>query len=244
MSKILTMKKHLNSDTIKYIAVFAMLLDHIAWAFLPFSAPLSQVFHTFGRITAPIMCFFIAEGYCYTRSVKKYALRLFVFALISQVPWWLMHGEMFTLSFSMMFTLLLSLLAVHAYARVADKTEKAIYITLLCLCSLLCDWYVFAPLWCVGFYIYRNDNKKKYLWFSAVSLSYFLYNFYGTYSASADLLHALLSSLFTFGTFLCIPLLTQYNGQRGKFKQSKWIFYTFYPLHMLVIGIIKMIISK
>lgn len=86
------MKKSLSRDAIKYIAVFAMLLDHIAWTFLPFGTAVSQVFHSFGRITAPVMCFFISEGYVYTKSKKKYMLRLFVFALISQIPWYLMRG--------------------------------------------------------------------------------------------------------------------------------------------------------
>ena len=80
------MRKPLNRNAVKYIAVFAMLLDHIAWTFLDFSTPTAQIFHIVGRTTAPVMCFFLAQGYEHTRSFKKYALRLFVFAVISEVP--------------------------------------------------------------------------------------------------------------------------------------------------------------
>ena len=111
------MNKPLNRNAVKYIAVFAMLLDHIAWTFLSFRTPTAQIFHIVGRITAPLMCFFLAQGYEHTRSFKKYALRLFVFAVISEVPWWLMRGEeLFTPSFNMIFTLFLALLAVHVEA--------------------------------------------------------------------------------------------------------------------------------
>ena len=48
-------RRGLNRDAIKYLAIAAMLLDHIAWYLLPFSSPTAQVFNVFGRITAPVM---------------------------------------------------------------------------------------------------------------------------------------------------------------------------------------------
>ena len=79
-------KKGLTANTLKYIAILAMLIDHVAWAFVPTYSVLGQVMHIIGRTTAPIMCFFIAEVYYHTRNVKKYALRLFVFTLIIYIP--------------------------------------------------------------------------------------------------------------------------------------------------------------
>ena len=40
-------------------------------------------------------------------------------------------------------------------------------------------------------------------------------------------------------TFLTIPILAQYNGQRGSWKGMKWFFYVYYPAHLVVIGLIR-----
>lgn len=76
----------LNRSQLKLLAIVAMLVDHIAWAFVPLSTPLGQVMHIFGRLTGPMMAYFLAEGYLHTRNVKRYAVRLGIFALLSWVP--------------------------------------------------------------------------------------------------------------------------------------------------------------
>ena len=238
------MTKPLNRNAVKYIAVFAMLLDHIAWTFLSFRTPTAQLFHVIGRITAPVMCFFLAQGYVYTRSFKKYALRLFLFAVISQLPWLLMRDEeLFALSFNMIFTLFLSLLAVHAEATRENTAEKVLLIGLICVFSYWCDWKYFAVLWSVGFYKYRDSIKKCCLWQATVGILYCLYAFLGSFLFSGDVLQAFLSSAFSLGTFLSVVLLLLYNGKPGKkTKGGKWFFYVFYPLHMTVLGILHIFI--
>ena len=76
----------LNRNQLKYLVIVAMLIDHIAWAFVPLDTLLGQVMHGIGRLTGPTMAYFVAEGYHYTRNVRKYAVRLGVFALFSWVP--------------------------------------------------------------------------------------------------------------------------------------------------------------
>ena len=77
--------KGLNSNQIKTIAIIAMTIDHVTWLLFPGCQKIWWVMglHVIGRLPAPIMWFFIAEGFHYTRNVKKYILRLFVFAIIS-----------------------------------------------------------------------------------------------------------------------------------------------------------------
>jgi len=79
------MKKILDSNIIKLIAIVAMTLDHITWLIYPGypTEPLPIVLHIIGRLTCPIMCYFIAEGYHYTKNINKYTARLFAFAFIS-----------------------------------------------------------------------------------------------------------------------------------------------------------------
>ena len=77
--------KGLDSNAIKLIAILAMTVDHIAWAVFP-GYPrewLPLAMHLVGRLTCPIMCYFIAEGFHHTRDVRKYTARLFAFAVIS-----------------------------------------------------------------------------------------------------------------------------------------------------------------
>ena len=74
-------KGFLNRNQLKYLVIAAMLIDHIAWAFVPTASLLGQVMHVIGRLTGPTMAYMLAEGYHYTRNVKKYAVRLGIFAV-------------------------------------------------------------------------------------------------------------------------------------------------------------------
>ena len=234
------MKKRLGSETIKYIAIIAMLLDHIGWTFLSFDAPVSQIFHTFGRITAPIMCFFISEGYSHTKNIKKYLLRLLIFAVISQIPWCIMHNFNFSeLSLNMIFTLFFALLAVAVEDKIENRTLKVILIFLCAAATVISDWYVFAVLWSVGFYKYKSEPKKQVIAFSAVSLLYSGYMFYLNLSAGNTLLSSFFAILFIFGTFLSLPLIHFYDETKKPNRKSRFVFYIFYPLHMLILGLIK-----
>ena len=79
--------KGLNSNQIKLIAIIAMTIDHVTWLLFPGFQQTWWVYglHIIGRLTAPIMWFFIAEGFYYTSNVKKYILRLFIFAIETRV---------------------------------------------------------------------------------------------------------------------------------------------------------------
>ena len=78
--------KILNSNQLKLIAILAMTVDHIAWAvFSGYPTEiLPLVMHIIGRLTCPIMCYFVAEGYHYTKNINKYTARLFAFSIISR----------------------------------------------------------------------------------------------------------------------------------------------------------------
>ena len=86
----------LNRDMIKYIAMLAMLLNHIAIIFMQQGELLTEIFINIGYLTAITMCYFLVEGYIYTHSKKRYALRLGLFSLISELPYCLALTEAFT----------------------------------------------------------------------------------------------------------------------------------------------------
>ncbi len=100
----------MNRDQIKYAAMFTMLLNHIANIFLEPGTFLFEVMVDVGYFTAITMCYFLVEGYGYTRSKEKYGKRLLLFALISEIPFCLAFTEEGTISFvsmNMLFTLFL-----------------------------------------------------------------------------------------------------------------------------------------
>lgn len=70
----------LDANTVKLIAILAMTVDHMAWAVFPGypRALLPLLMHIFGRITCPIMCYFIAEGYHYTKNINTQAGYLYL----------------------------------------------------------------------------------------------------------------------------------------------------------------------
>lgn len=78
-------EKTLDSNAIKLVAIAAMTVDHVAWWLFPGypRAVLPLAMHIIGRLTCPIMCYFVAEGYHHTRDIRKYTARMFLFAVIS-----------------------------------------------------------------------------------------------------------------------------------------------------------------
>lgn len=85
----------LNRNQMKYLVIVAMLIDHIAWSFVPMHTVLGQIMHFIGRLTGPTMAYFLAEGYLHTRNVKKYVTRLGIFALLSWIPFIFLNMEFY-----------------------------------------------------------------------------------------------------------------------------------------------------
>lgn len=232
----------LTANQIKWIAIVCMLIDHIAWGFVPFGSAAGQVMHIFGRITAPTMCFFIAEGYAHTHNVKRYALRLGLFALISQFPFTLFETGKIqyivnsgTETFSVIYTLFLSLLAVWAWDSIQNRSMRIFVIGLLCILSLPGDWMCFDILFSLVFWIYRGDFAKQARYFSTYAVCMVVLSCL----SSAMNGYSFIGQLFQFGVLLCLPILSMYNGKRRGSKNSKWTFYIFYPVHLLILGLVK-----
>lgn len=109
----------LSRDFIKYIAMFTMLLNHAGHVFLTRGTLLYEILEDIGFFTAPVMCFFLAEGYDYTRSRVKYGLRLFLFAILSQIPFQLALGQR---GLNMIYTLFCCYLILVVMERVGSRT--------------------------------------------------------------------------------------------------------------------------
>ena len=235
-------KKGLNANQIKLIAIIAMTIDHLTWAIFPGTQAVWYVFalHIIGRLTAPIMWFFIAEGCHFTRNIRKYAVRLFVFAIVSHFAYTFAFGIPF-LPFSegsffnqtgVMWSLAWAVVLI-AVTRSNSVPTWAKYLIIfgVCLITFPSDWSCIAAMCPLYLYLHRGNIKRQAIDIVVWTLLYAVVFFF-----FLDKLYGVLQ-LFT---FLTIPILAQYNGERGrKIRGTKWFFYIYYPAHLVVIGIIR-----
>lgn len=246
----------LSANTLKYYAIIAMTIDHIGWAFVDTFSALGQIMHIIGRTVAPIMCYFIVEGFHNTRNVKKYLLRMVVFALISWVPYFIMRWGILPLSVNLSngsvyiipeifttqsvmytFTICITMLIVQNNDKI--KTVPKILITgILIIAAYFGDWLFIAPIWVMIFEKFRGNFKKQAFGFTISSIILITFIIDGV------------EYLFQYSVLLALVPLSFYNGKRGVRKSgkaamflSKWVFYIYYPLHMIIIGILRICIK-
>lgn len=227
----------LSGSALKLIALITMIIDHIGAAVLEMGViegyntgmltisyeralfwwNVDSVLRAIGRISFPIYCFLITEGFLHTRDARKYALRLGMFALISEIPFdlafyhtWcsLDHQNVF-------FTLLLGLLAIMTI----DYYERRMNCRWVGLAAAFCfimlgdvlhtDYGAFGVFFIVALYAFRNCGWIR------------------------TLIGCILIAWETTAPLAFIPI-QMYNGERGRLR-LKYFFYAIYPLHLLIL---------
>lgn len=199
---------------LKIIAIAAMLVDHLGWGFYPGSLWMRCV----GRLTMPIMCFYVGEGFRHTHAVKRYAGRLLIFALIAEIPYQLFFHK----PGNVMFTLLGGLLLLWAWRDLRNRFA-ACAVTVLVLMAVSLPGY-------------ETDYGSTGV--MMVFLAGYLSHPMARALAPALLCgvnNALVGadvSLWYWPLFAGF-LLCFYHGKRG--YSMKYLFYAFYPLHLLAL---------
>ncbi|MBM7686362.1 TraX family protein [Defluviitalea raffinosedens] len=236
-----------NRDVIKYIAMFTMLLNHISHVFMERGSFLSEFFLDIGYFTAITMCYFLVEGYQYTRSKKKYACRLAVFAMISEIPFCLAFTKDGIIGFygmNMMFTLLLCFLILLSIERIDNKFLRRLAITGLILLSCISDWGLLAPFFTLMF-ARAKDSKRRVKRTYVISCILFALYYFSEGIVKFPLGKSIIYALGAMAGMALsgIVIIYLYNGKRmekGK-TFSKWFFYVFYPLHLLILGLLRLV---
>ena len=240
------MKRIFDANSIKTIAIIAMTLDHIAWILFPGYSytPIALVLHILGRITCPIMCYFIAEGYHHTRNIARYTQRLFIFSVISHfayvyfsgnyidwksfIPFY--YGDILNQT-SVMWPLAWGLVML----RIANSTKlkaitKYILIIGICLITFPSDWSCIASLCILAFGTNRVKLKTQMFW-----MVFYVALYGAVYFLALDKVYGIIQ----LAVVLAIPVLAMYNGKRGPNskinKFMKYTFYIYYPLHLIVL---------
>lgn len=242
-------KNGLSASTLKLLAVLAMFTDHTAYALLDFYTVPAQIMHIIGRLTIPIMCFFVGEGLRHTRSIRNYVLRMGAFWIISAIPFYMFFGDMYGIRQNIMLDLLIGLVTTATLADKQKKTPVKIAVTFVLMgISLgIGGWPVLPTLYILIFYFGR-DMKQRIKWF-VITTFVFVTGFIGL---------VLLNNIFHFSSYewiwwdrvylygflLAAPLLLLYNGKRGLENSpflreaTKWGFYIVYPLHLLILALL------
>lgn len=227
-------EKTCSAHVLKLFAIAAMSFNHFAAVFaeqLPQGVYI--MFNAIGGLCFPIMAFLLAEGWRHTHSVRRYALRLFLFAVLAQLPYQLVLAQ----QLNVLFTLWLGLLAITWTERFsAQRSVQLCIILAFVLLSALCDWGMVGILMILA---YHYGGKYR-LWAA------YLFNVALNGGSALILMQEgseawLPLFLYTLGGgALALWLQLHYDGTQG--KRWKYGFYLYYPLHIIVLGVMKLLV--
>lgn len=218
----------LNMNQLKTIAMVFMLIDHVAYVMIERGVGfggdwymIDRVMRGMGRVAFPIFCFTIVEGFQRTSNAKKYLMRLFLFALISEIPFDLaFRGMIFDLSYQNVFwTLAFGLAALMVYQDLSITGWKKTIGLLACFYVpylIHTDYSIYGVLTIFVMYYFRKEPMVSCL---------------------AGYIVLLLQSTTEIWAIFGFLLLLLYNGQRG--RGNKMIYYLFYPVHLLLLVLLK-----
>lgn len=213
-------------DFLKILAIIAMTADHASTLFLNEGSDLYPICQFFGNFTIVIMSFFITQGLRYTRSVLKYAGRLLLWAVISEIPFYLLFG----LQLNVLFTLFASLTITYFL----DRNGLLIALTALALffpISLICDWSIIAPVFAIIFYTLQKKQKEQ-LSLILIPAFYFILRTILYDETQAEYIAGTIS---VFLATAVIFALRNKAEEQGKGRIPGLVFYAYYPLHLTVI---------
>lgn len=222
---------------LKIIAALLMLIDHIGMTFFKDQFMLRII----GRLSMPLFAYCIAKGFYKTRSFKRYFMRMSAFAFISQIPYWMMMYAADQKSFRLMhfnigFTFLGALITLYLYKEIKENTCPSKGINFLLIAGILvgstllrCDYGAYAILVVIVFY-------EFYILRENVVLTFFM-----LVVATGALIVMGRSNQFEIQLFALPAIVIILTVQDEPIKGLKYFFYVFYPLHMLILSMLKWI---
>lgn len=234
----------ISASVLRMLALALMLLDHL-WASV---IPGNNWMTWLGRLAFPIFAFQAAEGYVHTSDFKKYARRLLFFALIAEIPFNLFYigAPIFPFHQNVMFTLLLGLLLIRQLdpARrgrgAGNFFKRCAIVCLILLVSVITfpDYGMRGVLTVAAFYV-AGKLPVKQLWYLVALIALNVVGFKGEmllWSIGSSTLEIPVQA---FAVFAILPICL-YNGRKGGGgKTLQYGSYAFYPLHMLLLYLIR-----
>lgn len=255
---MLASRKDLSSFFLRNLAMLLMLIDHTGATLFPDLIWLRYI----GRLAFPIFAFLIVEGYFHTKNLQHYLLRLLALAIVTDIPYHLMDTKTWAYQpfHNVIWTFLIGLVTIRSIDNFRKKYPRALAIGLSTVAILLAcilaevlqtDYRFRGVLTLIGFYLFRGQtlkhklgqvglllfvnlilaNLETVLYIGFENIPYF-WNLYGMQLISPQL-YAPLALLF----------IWQYNGRAGHQSKFSQVFsYLFYPVHMLILGLLALFI--
>lgn len=224
----------LSSFVLKIIAIISMFYDH-ALKIIPFDSAIPFNVWIPGRIAFPIFAFLLVEGIEHTKSIPKYIFRIGILAIISEFIYDLaFHNAILEFSGqNILFELFLGLLILWLYKFLIEKKKREfiafpLFFAVIISIVLNFDYGVGGILCIFLFYLGRaKEEWKKYLIY-----------FFAILMTVLNITDPTIMTLQLYSLLALIPIM-MYNGKIG-YKFSKYLFYAFYPLHLVVLYVVKL----
>lgn len=226
--------KGLDGGTLKLMAAALMLIDHVGAILLPETVILRCI----GRLAFPVFAFFIAEGYAHTRSFGRYLLRMAIWAAVSEIPFNLENGAVFDPARqNVLFTFCLALLTLRGLEALGRERGFGRWAGCgLVLAAgfaagelLRTDYGGWGVVTVALLYLCR-DGKYAKLW---LLLAMAAVNGLGMGSLTVPVFGGEMPiQIFAVAA---LPVIWLYNGRPGVNRHWRWVFYAFYPAHLLVL---------
>ena len=235
----------MTSIMLKILACVTMLIDHVGYVVYG----TASWFNYIGRFAFTIFAFQISEGYIHTKNLKKYLLRLCIFALVSQAPYLLFTGTYAYISYDLdkmplniFFTLALGLIAIIVYDKINIKPIidcklfKLKIIPLILVAAIVyigqlarVDYGYYGVLIIFFFYLFRESKILTTISF----LILVLFRYIPYIISSPGNINYIMFLIFT--ALSIIPILL-YNKRQG--RKVKFALYFFYPVHLFILYLI------
>ena len=245
----LNKNKVLSSLDLKFLAMIFMLCDHI-WATVVTGNDWLTII---GRLAFPIFAFQIVEGFFHTKNFKKYLGKLFIFALISEIPFNLMYGGRWFYPFhqNVMFTFCTALLFVRfmEWGKKKNIFLRLIAILISCIVGYMLgmitmtDYFGYGILTVFLFYVF---HEFRFAWIGQL-IGMIIINGYMMSGLAYTINLFGFSFNFPQQAFAVLALIPiwMYNGQKGYTnKHIQYAYYSFYPVHMLILYFIRAFITR
>ena len=239
-------KWDISSAGLHILAMGLMLCDHL-WAMF---FPAEEWLTCLGRIAFPVFAFLIAEGYAHTRDLRRYLLRMLVWALLAEIPFDLMYGGSIFYPYhqNVLWTFLLSLLLILLIEKSKSRFRPvlaalaAVGLTVLWFVLgfvTMADYYGAGILTVLTFHFFRGRNWKSRLG-----------QFLCLYILNVKLLGGYYYEISLFGfeievvqqgfALLALVPIWLYQGRQGIHgRVFQYFCYAFYPVHMLLLFLVR-----
>ena len=244
------MKKKFKIETtsvsLHIVAMVLMLRDHLWGTIVPGNDWLTCI----GRISFPIFAFMIVEGYFRTKNLKKYVYRLLSFAIVSEIPFNLAMGSniFYPMHQNVLWSFLISIGFIHWNERA--KAFCKLWKQIVTGCFTIILGYVIGLLTMVDFYHAGILTVLVFYFFRQQKWWSYLGQFLGLWYINMELLGGFGYEILLFGksyfllrqgfALLALIPIWLYRGKQGYHSKAfQYICYAFYPLHLLVLGLIK-----